>query len=142
MVFDQAHRLAGMIDVDTASPGPRIWDLAYLAYRLAPLSKADDTGAGSPSLDIRRHRLRRLCEAYTGAGDKIQVNAEAVLRTAIERLKDLATFTAQHAAEGADQVAHHVQLYLDDATWIGHNLPDLSPGRQPADDSLACGPWP
>jgi Ser/Thr protein kinase RdoA (MazF antagonist) len=128
MVFDQAHQLAGLIDVDTASPGPRLWDLAYLAYRLAPLSMADDIGAGSLSLDTRRHRLRRLCEAYTDAGDKIQVHAGSVLRTSIERLHDLAAFTAQRAADGADHVAHHVQLYLDDATWIGHNLSDISPG--------------
>ena len=30
MLFDQAHQLVGMIDIDTASPGPRVWDLAYL----------------------------------------------------------------------------------------------------------------
>ncbi len=27
MVFDDDHRLRGLIDVDTASPGPRVWDL-------------------------------------------------------------------------------------------------------------------
>ena len=37
MVFRE-HRLVGLIDFDTASPGPRIWDLAYLAYRLVPLT--------------------------------------------------------------------------------------------------------
>lgn len=125
MVFDRAHQLAGLIDVDTASPGPRVWDLAYLAYRLAPLTKADDTGAGSPSLDTRRYRLRQLCEAYTEAGDRIEVRAEDVLLTAIERLRDLAAFTARRATGGAGHVAHHVQLYLDDATWIGQNLRDL-----------------
>tara|TARA_B100000378_G_scaffold248352_1_gene221051 strand:- start:167 stop:835 length:669 start_codon:yes stop_codon:yes gene_type:complete len=30
---------ASLFDFDTASPGPRIWDLAYLAYRLAPLAE-------------------------------------------------------------------------------------------------------
>ena len=37
LVFDADHRLTGVIDWDTASPGPRVWDLAYLAYRLVPL---------------------------------------------------------------------------------------------------------
>ncbi len=124
MVFDQAHQLAGLIDVDTASPGPRVWDLAYLAYRLVPVTQAEDTGAGSLSVVTRRHRLRQLCEAYTEAGDRIEVRAEDVLRTAIDRLHDLAAFTAQRAAQGADHVAHHVQRYLDDATWIGQNLSD------------------
>jgi Ser/Thr protein kinase RdoA (MazF antagonist) len=37
MVFAQG-RLTGVIDWDTASPGPRVWDLAYLTYRLVPLT--------------------------------------------------------------------------------------------------------
>lgn len=125
MVFDQAHQLAGLIDVDTASPGPRVWDLAYLAYRLVPLTPAQDTGAGPLSLHTRRHRLRQLCAAYTQAGDRVDVEADHVLPVAIDRLHDLAAFTAQRAAQGADHVAHHVQRYLDDATWVGQNLTDL-----------------
>src|SRR5215212_6244167 len=41
MIFvdEQPH---GLIDWDVAGPGPRIWDLAYAAYRFVPLSWADD----------------------------------------------------------------------------------------------------
>lgn len=38
MVFHQGN-LRGLIDFDTASPGPRIWDLAYLAYQLVPFTE-------------------------------------------------------------------------------------------------------
>ncbi|WP_432495663.1 phosphotransferase [Kineococcus auxinigenes] len=31
-------RLSGVIDWDTTSPGPRLWDLAHLAHRLVPLT--------------------------------------------------------------------------------------------------------
>lgn len=127
MVFDDAHQLTGVIDLDTASPGPRVWDLANLAYRLAPLTQVEDTGDGLPSLTVRRHRLKLLCRAYAGAGDRVAVGAHAVLRTAIARLEDLAAFTAARAAAGATQVAAHVQAYRDDARWVEEHLKDLVP---------------
>jgi hypothetical protein len=127
MVFDDAHQLTGVIDLDTASPGPRVWDLAYLAYRLAPLTQVEDTGAGRPSLSVCRHRLEVLCRAYAGAGDRVTLGAHDVLRTAIGRLDDLAVFTAARAAAGATQVAAHVQGYRDDARWIKEHLEDLVP---------------
>jgi Ser/Thr protein kinase RdoA (MazF antagonist) len=127
MVFDHAHRLVGLIDLDTASPGPRVWDLAYLAYRLVPLTQAEDTGAGIPSMTARRHRLELLCQAYAGAGDRVEVDARDVLRTAVDRLEDLAAFTARRAADGATQVGAHVQLYRDDANWLEMHLEHLRP---------------
>lgn len=30
--------LTGVIDLDLASPGPRVWDMAYTAYRFVPLT--------------------------------------------------------------------------------------------------------
>jgi aminoglycoside phosphotransferase (APT) family kinase protein len=137
MVFDEAHQLTGLIDVDTASPGPRVWDLAYLAYRLAPLSQVEDTGAGTPSLTVRRDRVALLCQAYADAGDRVVVGSVDVLRTAIARLEDLAAFTAARAAAGATQVAAHVQLYHADARWIEQNLGRLGSGEN---DVWACHP--
>lgn len=127
MVFDQAHQLAGLIDIDTASPGPRVWDLAYLAYRLVPLTEAADTGAGALSMATRRHRLRQLCRSYAGAGDRVDIGARDVLRTAVDRLEDLAAFRARRAAAGSHHVAGHVQTYHDDADWIAQHLEDLRP---------------
>ena len=118
MVFDEAQRLRGWIDVDVASPGPRVWDLAHLAYRLVPLTGDLDTGAGAPDLDRCRDRLMRLCEAYAGAGDQVTVAPAEVLRVAVKRLEDLAQFTAARAAAGADHVLSHVALYDRDADWV------------------------
>jgi len=61
MVFDAEGGLTGWIDVDTAAPGPRVWDLAHLAYRLVPLTGATDSGAGIPQLLRYRRRLSALC---------------------------------------------------------------------------------
>ena len=127
MVFDDAHQLTAFIDVDTASPGPRVWDLAYLAYRMVPLAPAQDTGEGPPSTAVRRSRLELLCQAYAGAGDGVAVSPPAVLRTVPPRLAELAAFTAARAAAGATQVAAHAQGYLDDARWVEEHLEELLP---------------
>ena len=52
------------IDFDHASPGPRVWDLAYLAYRLAPLGARENPDL--PWRDDRTRRLGSLCAAYGG----------------------------------------------------------------------------
>lgn len=54
-----------LIDFDTAGPGPRLWDLAYAAYRFVPLSYAQDMqnlGLSDPL--IQGPRLRLFCQAY------------------------------------------------------------------------------
>lgn len=128
MVFDDAGRLTGWIDVDAASPGPRAWDLAYLAHRLMPLTGEADTGAGPPDLHRCRRRLASLCEAYAGAGDEVVVTPAEVVITAVTRLADLARFTADRAAAGAQHVASHVGLYQRDAAWICTYADELSGG--------------
>ena len=45
-------RLVGAIDFDFASPGPRLWDLAYLAYRIVPFAE-DAVGADGLDTDRR-----------------------------------------------------------------------------------------
>ena len=122
MVFDDDHQFAGLIDLDTASPGPRVWDLAYLAYRLVPLSNAEDTGIGPIDLDERRRRLDLLAGAYATAGDQVSIPPADILRAAVDRLDELAVFTADRAAAGAAHVASHVAIYRADAAWIARQL--------------------
>lgn len=102
LVFDERHELAGVIDFEAASPGPRAWDLAYLAYRIVPLTAPDnpDGRAGAPG--ERRERLARLCEAYGGIapGD--------VLSLVPDRLLELAAIS----------IPVHARLYERDAEWI------------------------
>ncbi|SDS08787.1 Phosphotransferase enzyme family protein [Paraoerskovia marina] len=54
------ERVVGFIDVDMASPGPRAWDLAYLAYRICGWcedSPAPDdvTPAATDNPELRGH---------------------------------------------------------------------------------------
>ncbi len=56
-----------LIDWDFAGPGPRIWDVAYAAYRFIPLSWEPDIVANRPRLAepaVRSMRLRVLGDGY------------------------------------------------------------------------------
>ena len=110
LVFDADRRLTGVIDWDTASPGPRVWDLAYLAYRLVPLGANPDLLRNG--LAERRRRLALLLTAY-GAGP----SPAEVLSVLGPRLRDLADWTAERARTHP-AVAHHVGLYRADAAWV------------------------
>lgn len=87
----------GAIDFEAASPGPRVWDLAYLAYRLVPLAHPDNPDL--PPRTDAADRLAQLCEAY---GD---IDPNPVLALVPERLLALAE-TAPPA---------HAELYRADA---------------------------
>ena len=115
LVFD-AGRLTGLVDWDTCSPGPRVWDLAYLAYRLVPLGDGADSGPLAGRIDEQRRRLRLLCDSYApGPAPR------DVLVVAVDRLLDLAAWT-QARAGGDAELLGHVELYRGDAAWIaGHS---------------------
>ena len=108
MVFTDG-RLTGVIDFDYCSPGPRIWDIAYLAYRLAPLSGA--LGPEPFSAGEQAARLGRLLAAYGSLA-----SSEEVVATAVPRLRDLADFSDRAAAElGNPDLTRHADGYRADA---------------------------
>lgn len=100
--------LTGVIDLDTASPGPRIWDLAYLAYRLVPY--VGDAGSAAPVGSDREARLDQLIAAYG-----MPFTREDVSATMIERLTELAAYTDGRAADtGRAEFLDHAALYRRD----------------------------
>lgn len=119
--------LVGVIDVDMASPGSRLWDLAYLAYRLVPY--AEDAPAFDPARDgTRDERLALLLTAY-GSDDA----HTAVQQMAAERLDALAAFTDQRAREtGRSDFLDHAAMYRRDAARLrmqaARSLPGANPG--------------
>ncbi|MEI2296678.1 phosphotransferase [Ensifer sp. MJa1] len=62
----RGEKPAGIIDFDLAGPGPRLRDVAYLAYWMVPLSfHSDDLKAAAiEDLDRGSPRLKRFCETY------------------------------------------------------------------------------
>jgi hypothetical protein len=95
LIFD-GERLAGVIDFDLASPGPRVWDLAYTAYRFVPLSGPDNPDMPYPGPAEQARRLACLCAVYNSAA----IGPRDVLDTAAKRLRDLHAFMHREAAAG------------------------------------------
>ena len=126
-VFDADHCLTGVIDWDTASPGPRVWDAAYLAYRLVPLSAPGNADLLASELPERRRRLRLLTRTYGDGLDLADLGA-----TAVTRLLDLADFTERRADGGAEHVRPHVAGYRADARWLTDHLDALIEDPRPS----------
>lgn len=107
LVFDGGS-LVGVIDWDWAAPGPRVWDLSYLVYRLVPLCSEP-----APPLDIHR-RIDLVIEAYGWP-----ISRSELLATMVDRLEALATFTVEQARSVGDpELIEHARLYRADAAAI------------------------
>ena len=119
LVF-RGRRPAGVIDFDTASPGPRVWDLAYLAYRLVPLAAPGNPDAPASPDDERRRRLELACTANGGA------DPGEIVATVPVRLDELAALTA---ARGPGFAAD-VRIYAADAAQIRSNAAGRSPRKR------------
>lgn len=113
MVFVDG-RLIGLIDFDMASPGPRLWDLAYLAYRIAPLTAPHSVEAGPFGTMEQLERLRRLVDAYGMPFPILDI-----LRMVQERLRHLARFSDDLAGEtGRPELRDHAALYRSNVTYL------------------------
>ena len=112
--------IVGVIDFDTASPGPRIWDLAYLAYRIVPLTSPADLSFPAELLTptSRQKRLEALIGAY-GEPDY----ATEIVGVVVERLDDLARFSELQAeVQARPELADHAKLYRRDAAYLQQHL--------------------
>lgn len=115
MVFDVSDdgaeaTLIGLFDFDFAAPVPRLWDLAYLGYRMAPL--ITDGGGGAPT-DWRR-RLRVMLDAYGS-----DAHLPELLAMTSTRLHRLAEFSEDLSRQtGRADLADHAAMYRRDAARI------------------------
>jgi hypothetical protein len=107
-------RPAALIDWDFAGPGTRLYELAYVAWRFAPLyapRRTDEVGA-DPALAARR--LRLLCDGY-GLERRAGLLDAVVAR--MQAMHDL--LLAEESAHASQLVAegHHLSA-LEDAAWV------------------------
>ncbi|GIG64714.1 phosphotransferase enzyme family protein [Phytomonospora endophytica] len=114
------------IDFDTAHPGPRVWDLAYAAYRFVPLTDPDGP-EGSAGTGEQARRLRVFADAYGLTGH----DRDILVRTAITRLDALVSWMHARAAEGDAAFASHIAdghdaLYRRDIDYLAHVSPVLN----------------
>jgi hypothetical protein len=90
------ERLTGVIDLDLASPGPRVWDMAYTAYRFVPLTDPANPDAPFPGVQAQTRRLAAFCEAY----ERPAIAPLDVRTAAAAKLGELVAFIEREAAGG------------------------------------------
>jgi len=123
-------RLVGLIDFDFCTPGPRLWDIAYTAYRFVPLMPSpnagdlSDAGERSPfEFADALARLDTFLGAYSAVGAPLHFTPSAVIASTIERLRVLATWTTEHArTSGVATLVSHADMYLAHARWLSTQL--------------------
>lgn len=131
--FINGH-FAGLIDFDTCAPGPRIWDIAYTAYRFVPLLPMPgeiDVPAGSEyspiSREMQQARLHRFLDAYADKHQHLRYTVEAVLAQTAIRLDTLAEFSEAEAKRSQRAaLSGHAQMYRAHAAWLRQRICALS----------------
>ncbi|MDL2408314.1 aminoglycoside phosphotransferase family protein [Rhizobium calliandrae] len=118
----------GIIDFETAHPGPRCWDLAYAIYRWAPLSAgvvAKDLG----ELDTQILRARSFLNAY----DLPSQQRSALPGMILDRLNVLVGFMELEAANGVERYRRnveegHADIYRRDIAYIKEHQNEIMAG--------------
>jgi hypothetical protein len=114
-------RPVAFIDFDTVHPGPRIWDVAYAAYRFVPLTDPHREGDVHP-VEEQARRLRLFADAYR-LGD---ADRSVLADTARARLDHLVRHMHDQADAGNEAFAGHIVrgddiLYRTDAEHIARH---------------------
>lgn len=114
-------KLHGIIDFDTLHPGPRLWDIAYAAYRWVPfVSPANPDW--HDELPGQIERLRIFADAY-GMSAEMRSDLPEMM---IERVQSLVDYMKGQAAQGNADVLRniadgHMDLYLNDIAYFREN---------------------
>ncbi|WP_216093145.1 aminoglycoside phosphotransferase family protein [Curtobacterium sp. UCD-KPL2560] len=113
---------SGLIDFDTAHPGPRVWDVASAVYRFAPFTTGVVEGSTAPSLGERLARAAEFCRAY-GLDDR---SRGVLVDTMTASLVALVTTMETEAAAGnpkfvSDLEHGHAELYRADVAYLEAN---------------------
>ena len=115
--FD-GEQAIGIIDFDTAHPGPRVWDIAYALYRFAPFTNPNNAD-GFGSLEEQISRAKVFCDTY-GLDMQSRIGLVDLI---IERLQTLLDFLLQSASQGYKKYelnlkdGHHL-TYRSDLEYI------------------------
>jgi hypothetical protein len=119
-------RFAGAIDFDLCAPGPRLWDIAYTAYRFVPLMPPRDAadfeapGERSPFPSAQAQaRLETFLDAYGAAGSPLRYERGAVITATVERLGAITDWTRAFLRSGGpSELSGHADMYMAHAGWL------------------------
>lgn len=129
VVLNGRHAI-GIIDFDTAHPGPRMWDIAYALYRWAPFTHPQNPD-GFGDLETQISRARLFCNAYGFSA----AQRRELVDMMILRLETLVSYMQAEAQKGNEAFianladGHHL-LYLADIDYLGEKRPFILAGLQ------------
>lgn len=121
-------KVHGIIDFDTLHPGPRLWDIAYAAYRWVPFV-APVNPDYHDTLDGQIRRLKLFADAYGMTADE----RKRLPKMMIERVGALADYMRNEAAKGNEDVIRniadgHLDLYLNDIAYFREHAQAVAEG--------------
>lgn len=117
----------GLIDFDLCSPGSRIWDIAYTAYRFIPLMPCEmDKEYFEYSPFNRNKMLERLeyfLEEYDCKEKRFLYDVNAVIHKTQKRLGRLAEWSKENALKTNNkEIEKNSIMYLLHGKWLENFL--------------------
>jgi len=122
-VFNKQKHLIGLIDFDTCSPGSRLWDIAYAAYRIVPLMPHNDVSTYSTTSPFPYEkmikRLRIFLKKYSKGKTPINYSIEEVIEKVHKRLYAIADWSENEGKCANNQeLLDHAKMYRLHAEWV------------------------
>ena len=117
----------GIIDFDTAHPGPRVWDVASAVYRFAPFTTGEVEGSTAPALEQRLARAAEFCRAY-GLDEPSRARlADTMVASIVALVTTLESEAAAGNPKFISDLAHgHAELYRADVAYIEQHVDDIA----------------
>lgn len=117
------ERLVGVIDFDVCSPGTRLWDLAYAAYRFVPLCPTENIEFYKECSPFTKSEMLDRLKGFLEAYSQGQVTTFYDLRTVIEKVQErliaLAKWSEAYGkAEGRPDILEHAKMYANHGAWL------------------------
>jgi len=122
-VFSADRKLIGLIDFDTCSPGSRLWDISYAAYRFVPLlpnsHEKDYVEYSTFTTPEMVDRLELFLSSYCQPCSQEKYTVAAVVATLQARLIALSEFSARLGRESKNaELLDHSAMYKMHSTWL------------------------
>lgn len=122
-VFDENKNIKGLIDFDTCSPGSRIWDIAYTAYRIVPLMPCEEKSIYRETSPFSKEqmidRLNLFLDEYSGGEKSFRYETRDVILKVRERLEAIADWSeTQGKMCGNDELIEHGKMYRAHGAWF------------------------
>ena len=117
----------GLIDFDTCSPGSRLWDISYTAYRFVPILPMKGETEYTEYSPFKRkkvfQRLKQFLEVYGNWEEDDSFLVKETLAVLERRLIDLAQWSQGFGEEnGNSEILEHAKMYIEHSKWISRVL--------------------